>query len=72
MSIIKVFRNYMDAYHPYLADKEWKADVQTVSVDDISYEEVKALYSSRIQTGTNLLGILLRWRRIKRCLLVTE
>lgn len=43
MSIIRVFRNYMEEYHPYLAAKDWKADVQTLSVDDISYEEVKAL-----------------------------
>ena len=43
MSIIRVFRNYMEDYHPYLAAKDWKADVQTLSVDDISYEEVKAL-----------------------------
>lgn len=43
MSIIKVFRDYMEAYHPYLANQDWKLDVQTVSVNDISYEEVKAL-----------------------------
>lgn len=43
MSIVKVFRNYMEAYHPYLADKDWKVDVQTLLMGDIRHEEVKAL-----------------------------
>ncbi|MFP3719842.1 hypothetical protein SFC57_08045 [Niallia circulans] len=42
MSIINVFRNYMEEHHPHLAWKDWKADVRTLSVDDISNEEVKA------------------------------
>ena len=42
MSIIKVFRDYLEAYHPYLAGKDWRVDVQPLSVDDISYEEIKA------------------------------
>ena len=43
MSIVKVFRNYMEDYHTYLADKDWKVDVQTLSMGDIRHEEVKAL-----------------------------
>jgi hypothetical protein len=42
MSIINVFRNYMEEHHPHLAWKDWKVDVRTLSVDDISNKEVKA------------------------------
>ncbi|MBP1082168.1 MULTISPECIES: hypothetical protein [Bacillus] len=42
MRIINVFRNYMEEHHPHLAWKDWKADVKTLSVDDIRNEEVKA------------------------------
>lgn len=43
MSIINVFRNYLSEYHPHLALKDWKADVKTLSMDDISNEEIKAI-----------------------------
>ncbi|MBB2483132.1 hypothetical protein H5P36_23535 [Bacillus sp. APMAM] len=42
MSIIKVFRNYVDEQHPHLARKDWKVDVRAVSADEISNEEIKA------------------------------
>jgi hypothetical protein len=42
MSIINIFRNYMEEHHPHLARKDWKVDVRTLSVDDISNKEVKA------------------------------
>ncbi|MFC0416804.1 hypothetical protein ACFFHH_15295 [Cytobacillus solani] len=43
MSIINVFRNYLSEYHPHLELKDWKADVKTLSMDDISNEEIKAI-----------------------------
>ncbi len=43
MGIINLFRNYMEEHHPHLVWKDWKADVRTLSVDDISNEEVKAI-----------------------------
>ncbi|WP_394185119.1 hypothetical protein [Metabacillus halosaccharovorans] len=33
----------MEEHHPHLVWKDWKADVRTLSVDDISNEEVKAI-----------------------------
>lgn len=43
MSIINVFRNYMEEHHPHLAWKDWKANVRTLSVADIRNEEIKAI-----------------------------
>lgn len=42
MSVIKVFRNYMEEQHPHLAYKDWKVDVRPISADDIRNEELKA------------------------------
>ncbi|WP_226528164.1 hypothetical protein [Metabacillus niabensis] len=42
MSVIKVFRNYLEENHPHLAWKDWKAEARVLSVDDIRNEEVKA------------------------------
>lgn len=53
MSIVKVFRNYMEGYHPYLADKDWKVDVQTLSVGDIRHEEVNALIPAEYKHELN-------------------
>ncbi|WP_440614945.1 hypothetical protein [Bacillus subtilis] len=41
MSVIRVFRNYMDEHHPHLACKDWKADVKVLTIDDIRNEELK-------------------------------
>lgn len=43
MSIISVFRNYMEVHHPHLAWKDWKAEVRVLSADDVRNEEVKAI-----------------------------
>ena len=53
MSIVKVFRNYMEDYHPYLANKDWKVDVQTLSMGDIKHEEVKALIPAEYKQELN-------------------
>jgi hypothetical protein len=42
MSVIRVFRNYMEEHHPHLACKDWKVEVRVLSVDDIRNEKVKA------------------------------
>lgn len=42
MSVIKVFRNYMEDQHPHLAWKDWKVDVRAVSANEIRNEELKA------------------------------
>lgn len=42
MSIISVFRNYMEEHHPHLAWRDWKADVRALLANDIRNEELKA------------------------------
>ena len=42
MSVIKVFRSYMEEHHPHLAWKDWKVDVRVSSADDLKNEELKA------------------------------
>lgn len=42
MSVIKVFRNYMEDQHPHLAWIDWKVDVRAVSANEIRNEELKA------------------------------
>lgn len=42
MSVIKVFRNYLEEQHPHLANKDWKVDVRAISADDIRNEELRA------------------------------
>lgn len=42
MSVINVFRTYLEKHHPHLAEKDWQADVRTLSVDDIRNTKVKA------------------------------
>lgn len=49
MSVISVFRNYMEEYHPQLVWKDWKADVKVLSVADIKNEELKASISNEFQ-----------------------
>ncbi|WP_010332576.1 hypothetical protein [Bacillus mojavensis] len=43
MNILNVFRNYIEEYHSHLALKDRKVDVRTISVQEISNEEVKEL-----------------------------
>lgn len=45
MSVIKVFRNYVEEHHPHLACKDWKVDVRVLAVDDIRNEEVRSSIS---------------------------
>jgi hypothetical protein len=42
MSIISVFRNYLEEHHPNLAWKDWKVDVRVLSSNDIRNEGLKA------------------------------
>jgi hypothetical protein len=42
MSVISVFRNYMEEHHPHLVWKDWKVDVRAIAVDEIRNEEIKA------------------------------
>jgi hypothetical protein len=48
MSIIRLFRNYIDEHHPHLAGKDWIADVRVISVSDIKNEDVKATIPNEI------------------------
>lgn len=42
MSVISVFRNYIEEHHPHLAWKDWKMEVRVLSADDIRNDEIKA------------------------------
>ncbi|MDA1558222.1 hypothetical protein PDK45_25160 [Bacillus cereus] len=46
MSIIGLFRNYIEEHHPHLAEKEWIVDVRTLSATEIRNKEVKAMISN--------------------------
>ncbi|PEB33258.1 hypothetical protein COM77_26655 [Bacillus cereus] len=48
MSIIGLFRNYIEEHHPHLAEKEWIVDVRTLSAADIQNEDVKTTIPSEI------------------------
>ncbi|MCY9337104.1 hypothetical protein MOF28_01930 [Bacillus haynesii] len=41
MSVIDVFRKYMDEYHPHLALKDWQVDFKTLSSNQIINDEVR-------------------------------
>ncbi|MFP3324586.1 hypothetical protein R0K05_15980 [Planococcus sp. SIMBA_160] len=47
MSIITVFRNYMQVYHPHLTEKEWRVDVRTVLVNSLKNKGVRTIISNR-------------------------
>ncbi|PGT88755.1 hypothetical protein [Bacillus sp. AFS040349] len=49
MSVINVFRNYMEEHHPHLAWKDWKVDVRVLLADDIKNEELKASIPNEIK-----------------------
>ncbi|HDX9639383.1 TPA: hypothetical protein ROY14_001442 [Bacillus mobilis] len=49
MSIIGLFRNYIEEHHPHLAEKEWIVDSRTVSVTDIKNEGVRAMIPNEIK-----------------------
>ncbi|HDR4858358.1 hypothetical protein CON17_08595 [Bacillus thuringiensis] len=49
MSIIRIFRNYIEEHHPHLAEKEWIVDVRTLSTTDIQNEDVRAMIPNEIQ-----------------------
>ncbi|MGG0203651.1 hypothetical protein [Bacillus mycoides] len=49
MSIIGLFRNYIEEHHPHLAEKEWIVDVRTLSATEIRNKEVKAMISNEIK-----------------------
>ncbi|MEB6551148.1 hypothetical protein MXL46_19060 [Heyndrickxia sporothermodurans] len=42
MSVIRLFRNYIDEHHPHLAGKDWIADVRVLSAANIKNEAVKS------------------------------
>ncbi|PEK02194.1 hypothetical protein [Bacillus wiedmannii] len=46
MSIIGLFRNYIEEHHPHLAEKEWIVDVRTLLARDIKNKDVKATIPS--------------------------
>lgn len=48
MGIIELFRDYIEDYHPHLAEKEWIVDVRTLSATDIQNEAVRATIPSEI------------------------
>lgn len=48
MGIIELFRDYIEDYHPHLAEKEWIVDVRTLSAADIQNEDVKATIPSEV------------------------
>jgi len=48
MSVIRLFRNYIDEHHPKLAEKDWIVDVRVISASDIKSEDVKATIPDKI------------------------
>ncbi|WP_188455465.1 hypothetical protein [Virgibacillus oceani] len=48
MSVIKVFRNYMQEHHPHLEHEDWKADVRLLSAKEIQNVNIKALLPQEI------------------------
>ncbi|MCR6790491.1 hypothetical protein [Bacillus paranthracis] len=48
MGIIELFRDYIEDYHPHLAEKEWIVDVRTLLVTDIQNGDVKATIPSEV------------------------
>lgn len=49
MSVIRLFRNYIDEHHPQLAGKDWLVDVRVISFSDIKNEDIKATISNEIK-----------------------
>ncbi|ACK96945.1 hypothetical protein CN498_23675 [Bacillus thuringiensis] len=49
MSIIRLFRDYIEEHHPHLAEKEWIVDIRTLSATMIQNEEVKAMIPNEIK-----------------------
>lgn len=47
MSIITVFRNYMQAHHPHLTEEEWRVDVRTILVNDIKSKGTRTIISNK-------------------------
>lgn len=48
MSVIRVFRSYLEENHPHLVVKDWKVDVKVVSLTDIPNEDIRATIPSEI------------------------
>ncbi|WLP64226.1 hypothetical protein Q9G86_27035 [Bacillus thuringiensis] len=48
MGIIELFRDYIEDYHPHLAEKEWIVNVRTLLVTDIQNGDVKATIPSEV------------------------
>lgn len=48
MSVIRVFRSYLEENHPHLVMKDWKVDVKVVSLTDIQNEDIRATIPSEI------------------------
>jgi hypothetical protein len=46
MSVIRLFRNYIDEHHPHLAEKDWIVDVRALSAADIKNEDIKGTIPS--------------------------
>lgn len=49
MSVIRLFRNYIDEHHPHLAGKDWIADVRVLSAANIKNEAVKSTIPGELQ-----------------------
>ncbi|WP_242310711.1 hypothetical protein [Bacillus cereus group sp. BfR-BA-01331] len=48
MSIIGLFRDYIEEHHPHLSGKDWKVDVRVLSATEIQNEDVRATIPSEI------------------------
>lgn len=49
MSIIGLFRNYIEEHHPHLAEKEWIVDVRTVSTRILKIRMLRLLSLAKTQ-----------------------
>ncbi|WP_374717474.1 hypothetical protein [Neobacillus sp.] len=48
MSVIRLFRNYIEEHHPHLSRKDWIADVRVISTKDIKNEDVKSTIPNEV------------------------
>ncbi|MCM3478947.1 hypothetical protein [Caldibacillus thermoamylovorans] len=48
MSVIRLFRDYIDEHHPQLAGKDWMVDVREISIVDIKNGDIKATIPNEV------------------------
>lgn len=49
MSVVNVFRGYIEEHHPHLIKKDWKIDIRVLAIKEIQHKAIQATIPKEIR-----------------------